>query len=370
MERRPSNSIRLSTVAMPRRRQWRDMPTTVHPAIDNQPRPVNPSQTISPVVTVPAVAQPPSALVPQTQEISVSTIFSGLLSDETKRAYRGDFKHYLAFLGHADLLDKPREQIAVLTNVTRDQASAYRDHMLNTEQLSAATVCRHLTTINVVYEALREEGLVSKNPFSWVKRPKIGNVGKTPAFTKEQAECILSQPDTSTAMGKRDKIILSLLYFCGLRRSEVAKVEKNDFYESQGHIMLRVHSKGKSDKTDFVMIPPRIWPEIRAYLENIEGFLFTAQSRNKQYNRNDKPLSPTRIYMLFKKYCRMAGIDADAYSPHSTRATFITLCLAGGADIRSVMYACRHSDPATTIRYDRQRLDLENHASNYLSIDL
>ncbi len=111
--------------------------------------------------------------------------------------------------------------------------------------------------------------------------------------------------------------------------------------------------------------PPRI-----VYTRKI-GLLFTAQSsRNTRYNRDDKPLSATRIYLLFKKYCRMAGIDADAFSPHSTRATFITMCLSGGADVRSVMYAARHADPSTTIRYDRARLELGNHASQHLSLDV
>jgi site-specific recombinase XerD len=85
---------------------------------------------------------------------------------------------------------------------------------------------------------------------------------------------------------------------------------------------------------------------------------------------DDKPLSATRIYLLFKKYCRMAGIDADAFSPHSTRSTFITLCLSGGADVRSVMYAARHADPSTTIRYDRARMQLANHASQHLTLDV
>jgi hypothetical protein len=33
------------------------------------------------------------------------------------------------------------------------------------------------------------------------------------------------------------------------------------------------------------------------------------------------------------------------------------------------MYASRHSDPSTTIRYDRQRMDIENHASRFLTIN-
>ena len=307
---------------------------------------------------------------PQNNAVGIDEILSGQLSTETKRAYRSDLKHFLGFIGHPDALDNPMLLMDVLSHIDRIQAAAYRDHMLQTEHKSAATVNRYLSTISMVFEALREEGIVAKNPFSWVKRPRVGDIGKTPAFTKEQAEQIISQPDITTPIGRRDRIILLLMFFCGLRRSEVAKVEKDDFYETQGHVMLRVHGKGRSDKTDSVMIPPRIWPELHTYLENKEGLLFTAHSPNNKYNRNDKPISSTRIYLLFKKYCHMAGINPDSYSPHSARSTFVTLSLQGGADIRSVMYACRHKSPNVTLAYDRARMNLENHASRYLDINL
>lgn len=373
MDRMPSSSTGISKVHMHRRKRiWGEEPTPIKQIVSVAPPALNQAR--------PAIEQPrASAAAPVTTsqpipipsaQADIQSLLSGQLSNETKRAYRGDLKHFLGFLGCPDALDDMKLLPKVLAKVDRQKATAYRDHLMFVEKRSAATVNRRLATINTVFNALCEEGIIGKNVFSWVKRPKVGNVGKTPAFTKEQVERILAQPDTSTALGRRDRVLLLLMYFCGLRRSEVVKVEKDDFYESQGHILLRVHGKGRSDKTDSVMIPNRIWPDIRSFLENVDGLLFTAQSRNAKYNRMDKPISPTRIYMLFKKYCAMAGIDPDAYSPHSSRATFITLCLKGGADIRSVMYASRHSDPTTTIRYDRQRLDLENHASNHLNIDL
>jgi integrase/recombinase XerD len=211
----------------------------------------------------------PPVPVAQSQEFNVNTVFSGLLSEGTKRTYAGDFKYFLSFLGLPPFLAKSREQIDALAGVTRETAAKFRDYMLNTEQLSASTVCRRLTVVTAVYEALREEGVILKNPFARVRRPRVGSVGKTPAFSKEQAERILSMPNRSTALGRRDRILLLLMFFCGLRRSEVAKVARDDFYESQGHVLLRVHSKGKSDKADSVMIPPAIWPEIQAYLKNV-----------------------------------------------------------------------------------------------------
>lgn len=374
MERRPSSSTGFSTTPMPRRKQpWRGIPTTIKRPIQQPPTPpksVLPPKPLPekpvPTAPVPVAPLPSSSLVVQTTDLQ--SLLSGQLSSETRRAYRGDLKHFLAFIKHSEPLDNMTLLPKALAKVDRQTATAYRDHMMLVEKRSAATVNRRLATINNVFNALCEEGIIAKNPFSWVKRPKVGNIGKTPAFTKEQAENIISQPDVSTPIGKRDRVILLLLFFCGLRRSEVVKVGSEDFYQDQGHVLLKVHGKGRSDKSDTVMIPEQIWPEIQDFIKDRDGLLFTAQSRNTKYNKANRPISANRVYLLFKGYCRMAGIDADAFSPHSTRATFITLCLSGGADVRSVMYASRHSDPSTTIRYDRQRMDIENHASQHLNI--
>ena len=383
MTRLPSNSTGISkTPTYRRKKQWREGPDTVKHKTNNAPPLPNPSLPapqqphISPSLPItPIPATPPASPIipvpPPTHspvQTDIHALLSGQLSNETKRAYRADLKHFLTFIHHPEALDDMKLLPKVLIKVDRQLAASYRDHMMAVEKRAAATVNRRLATINVVFNSLMEEGVIVKNPFSWVKRPKVSNAGKTPAFTKEQAESIIAQPDATASLGKRDRIILLLLFFCGLRRSEVVKVEVGDFYQNQGHVLLKVHGKGRSDKSDAVMVPDQIWSEIQDFIKDKDGLLFTARSRNTRYNRADTPISANRVYLLFKQYCRMAGIDANVFSPHSTRATYITLCLSGGADVRSVMYAARHSDPSTTIRYDRQRMDIENHASRYLTI--
>jgi integrase/recombinase XerD len=372
MERRPSTNTGMKTTTMPnRRRQWRDETIPTKHTVKSVPRPPDTSMIMPeiPRPSVPVVA--PCPVVPvNNPTIDIQSLLSGQLSSETQRAYRGDLKHFLTFIQCPEVLDNMELLPTALAKVDRQTATAYRDFMMTVEKRSASTVNRRLATVNVVFNALCEESIISKNPFSWVKRPKLSNIGTTPAFTQKQAEVIISQPDINTVIGRRDRIILLLLFFCGLRRSEVTKIESGDFFQNQGHVLLKIHGKGRSDKTDTVLVPDSIWPEIQSYIKDKDGLLFTAQSRNTRYNRTDRPLSANRVYLLFKEYCQLAGIDADAYSPHSTRATFITLCLSGGADVRSVMYASRHADPSVTIRYDRQRLDMKNHASKHLHIDL
>ena len=86
------------------------------------------------------------------------------------------------------------------------------------------------------------------------------------------------------------------------------------------------------------------------------------------WNRIGKPLSAKGIRNIVQKYGRMAGID-KRISSHSLCHTCVTLCLDGGGTIRHAQYLARHDDPKTTIRYDRNRNNLDDHGTDYIRLD-
>jgi integrase/recombinase XerD len=63
-----------------------------------------------------------------------------------------------------------------------------------------------------------------------------------------------------------------------------------------------------------------------------------------------------------KRLARRAGIG-KRISPHSLRHSFITAALDAGVPLRDVQDAASHSDPRTTMRYDRRRQSLDRHAT-------
>lgn len=301
---------------------------------------------------------------------TVEDFLCGQLSEETKKAYRTDLKTFLRFLGSPMKYRTPEGFLQTMADVDRQKAAAYRDYLLH-KGYAAATVYRKLSVVSNVIQVLVDDRILPRNPFSLVKRPKVSNDGKTPGFTKEQAELLITLPDQRTKMGRRDRALLMLMFFCGLRRAEVAKVRIEDFYQDSGYVCLRILGKGKSTKQDIVKVPVIVWDAVKKHMPNTkEGLLFTGQSRNRSYNHKDKPLSPKRINLIVKKYCAMANIDPANFSAHSTRVTCITLALDGGATIRSTMQMARHKSPSTTIRYDRSRQNLSNHASDHIHLDL
>ena len=66
---------------------------------------------------------------------------------------------------------------------------------------------------------------------------------------------------------------------------------------------------------------------------------------------------------LVKQYGGRIGV---ALTPHVLRASFVTLALENGAALHQVQYAAGHADPRTTERYQKRKLNLDNHASDFL----
>ena len=177
--------------------------------------PLAPAASINlpvPVQRTTAIPAPPSQPI-----INIEALLSGQLSTATKKVYRTDFYSFVAYLNiSANKVHDDALILSELIRVDRQQAAAYRDFLLIEKKLSASTICRRLSVINTVFEMLKEEGLVERNPFSRVKRPRVSNIGKTPAFNRKQAELILEKPNLATKAGRRDRILLLLLFYCGL----------------------------------------------------------------------------------------------------------------------------------------------------------
>ncbi len=138
----------------------------------------------------------------------------------------------------------------------------------------------------------------------------------------------------------KHKLILKLLYGCGLRVGEIIHLGKRDinFEERLIHVKL---AKGRKDR--FVKIPESLINELRNYCELSEvGFLFGS-------NRGGK-LTIESIQKIVKNSAKKAGITKRVY-PHLLRHSFATHLLDQGTDLRIIQKLLGHSDVKTTQIY-------------------
>jgi site-specific recombinase XerD len=163
-----------------------------------------------------------------------------------------------------------------------------------------------------------------------------------------------------TTLGIRDAAIISLLYGCGLRRSEVVALDLAD-YEATAETLV-VHGKGnKQRKIPLGSAAPALadWLAVRG---GEPGPLFWDLGNRNTGSR----LTDQAVYHIMTKRGKEAGVDD--FSPHDFRRTFVGDLLDAGADVVTVQKLAGHADPATTSRYDRRDERARREAVNRLHV--
>jgi integrase/recombinase XerD len=271
---------------------------------------------------------------------------------KTRAAYTLDIHDFMRFIGIA----RPED----FRLVTRAHVIAWRDDCTR-RALAPATVCRKLSALSSLYQYLCEKNAVPLNPVKGVPRPKANtNEGTTPALSDEQARALLNAPPEHTLKGLRDRAILSVLLFHGIRRAELCTLTVRDYQRREGLMHFRI--KGRGDKVRFLPVAMHSQRLLHEYLEaaghqeDVEGPLFRAVSHNTRQHR--KALSPTAVYQeVVKRYGRAVGITVDVHGfcVHSLRATAATNALAHHADLAKVQEWLGHANVSTTRMYDKRR---------------
>lgn len=174
------------------------------------------------------------------------------------------------------------------------------------------------------------------DPTAGIKRPKRER--KLPAvLTKEEVKTLLSVFDT-----KKSRLMVSLMYACGMRVSELVSLEvlNFDFNEKIGHIR---QAKGRKDR--IFNIPLFLFDDLKEQVEiqkeNKQSYLFTGP--------NGK-LSSRNLQKIVSKAAKRAGIEKEVHC-HTLRHSFATHLLEGKVDIRMIQELLGHADLSTTQLY-------------------
>ena len=281
--------------------------------------------------------------------------FANIDNPRTRRAYQSDLADFMGFVG----IGRPEE----FRLVKRAMILAWRKQ-LETRDVSGATIRRKLAALSSLFEYLCERNAVETNPVKGVKRPRIETYeGKTPAIGDHQARLLLDAPDPSTLKGKRDRAILSVFLFHGLRREELCCLRVKDIEERRGvrHLVVR----GKGGKTRYIPLHVNTAERIVDYLQlaghgdDRNGALFRPM-RNPRGGALNGAITADGIYAQIKAYGAQVGITVERFAPHALRATAATNALDHEADISKVQDWLGHANIATTRIYDRRKAKPED----------
>jgi integrase/recombinase XerD len=203
--------------------------------------------------------------------------------------------------------------------------------------------------------------LVSVNPAEHAARPDVDpDHSDTIGLSKNEADRLVEQ---AHADGATAYALILLLLLAGLRVGSALAAHIEDLGTDRAHHVLDITTKrGKRRR---VPLPPALWAAIDAMLAQRgrpdTGPLFTTPAGQAIYE--------LWVYRLIRRLARKAGIPAaDKLSPHSLRHSAITELLnATDGDLRRAQIFADHADPRTTMRYDRDRHNLDKHGAYVLA---
>jgi integrase/recombinase XerC len=161
----------------------------------------------------------------------------------------------------------------------------------------------------------------------------------------------IESPDTDTALGRRDRAILELLYATGVRVSELCGLNVDDIdFKNQS---IRVRGKGRKER--IVPYGGKAQEAMEAYLGVRGQFLSEADEESREpqvmfLNYQGTRISTRSVGRLIDKYVRIIA-DLRNISPHALRHSFATHLLNAGADLRSIQELLGHARLSTTQKY-------------------
>jgi integrase/recombinase XerC len=257
-------------------------------------------------------------------------------SPHTIRAYTGDLENFAAYAGSRKWKDIDHITIRGFLS------------QLYEKGLSKTSVARSLAAVRSLYRWLAQEGVVEQNPAKLVSTPKLPKKLPRVPTIEEMNSVLDGQMPETAAFPERDRLMLELLYGCGIRNAELTGIDLEHIHSSAEAILIR----GKGKKERQVPFGDAVKSALEAY-RPVRQEILTQTHRNTPallINRRGGRLTTRSVGRIVKRIAVAKGLSPEVH-PHTLRHAFGTHMLEEGADLRAIQELLGHERLATTQRY-------------------
>ena len=131
---------------------------------------------------------------------------------------------------------------------------------------SERTQARWISSIKGFFSFLLEDELREDNPSALLETPKLG-LYLPDTLSLEEIEKLISATEENTDLAKRNRCMIEVLYGCGLRVSELTKLQISNINFKENYLKIQ----GKGDKVRFVPLADYTADFIKNYINNIRS---------------------------------------------------------------------------------------------------
>jgi len=258
-------------------------------------------------------------------------------SASTIRNYSRVIKNYMDYLGDTHIVNSTKSDLRNYIELLAGQGS------------STNTLNTYGNIIKSFFTFLNMESHSITNITANVKVPKPVSAVRERILNRQEIDAMVT-----LETNQRNRLILQLLFFCGLRVSELTSLKWQDIKDNGSTAYIHVTGKGNKQRT--LIIPVLLWQQLRAFKGNADNNSPVFPSR-----KGANHLTQKAVWDVVSTASNRIGISA---SPHWLRHTHATLALQNGADVHQVSTSLGHASIATTSKYLHARPD--NCSSLYL----
>jgi len=271
--------------------------------------------------------------------------FEKRFSPNTITAYKKDLSQFSEFI-------QSEYEVNNIINVNYQMIRSWIVHLID-ESVSTTTINRKLSTLKSFFKYLLRENIILENPMVKIISPKSNK--KLPEFVgNDNMESLFEDIKFDDGfVGRRDKLIVEMLYFTGMRLSELINLKDIDIDLHYQQIKVL----GKRNKERIIPFSIVLQESIEEYLKiRKKDIIQVEQNQYFFVTQKGKKVYEKLVYRTVNSYLSKVS-TLRKKSPHVLRHTFATHMLNNGADLNAIKELLGHANLAATQIYTHNTID-------------
>jgi integrase/recombinase XerC len=267
-------------------------------------------------------------------------------SPHTVTAYESDLTQFFTFLNHPDVV------ISHPAEITHHHIRNWMVELMD-DKLTSRSINRKIATLRKYFKFLLQSNIITATPTARIQTPRISK--QLPVVVEEaKLSRMLDNDEIFTAdfKGRRDKLIVELLFGTGMRLAELLGITDADINTYEGTVKVL----GKRNKQRIIPLNKELKQLLQEYLLLKKSEIFANNSLKLIVTDKGADAYAKMIYLIVQKYLNYISTQ-DKKSPHVLRHTFATSLLNKGADLNAIKDLLGHASLSATQVYTHNSVE-------------